>query len=192
MPITLNGSGSLTGVSVGGLPDGIVQLADLGPTTGKNGPILQVVSTTKTDTFSETVASATNSAIVTGLTVSITPSASTNKILILYNIPTSLQALYVLLDKGGSVITDSTGDAASNRARMTSSRPYNSQDDYVGVISGNYLDTAGSTSALTYGIRLRHSSGSNQTLYVNRSGLDQDSAVIARTSAVITAMEVAA
>ncbi len=29
MPISINGSGSITGLSVGGLPDGSVQLADL-------------------------------------------------------------------------------------------------------------------------------------------------------------------
>ena len=49
MAITINGSGTVTGISAGGLPDGVVQIADLGATSGKNGPILQVVNTTVTD-----------------------------------------------------------------------------------------------------------------------------------------------
>lgn len=48
MPITINGSGTITGVSVGGLPDGIVDtdmLAAQAATAAKRGPgsVLQVV-----------------------------------------------------------------------------------------------------------------------------------------------------
>ena len=48
MPITLNGSGTVSGISAGGLPDGIIQSADLA--TGVNlGKILQYKVTNKTD-----------------------------------------------------------------------------------------------------------------------------------------------
>ena len=56
MPIAINGSGTVTGVStVGGLPDGIVIqydccLADNSSQKPGAGAVLQVVSTTKTDT----------------------------------------------------------------------------------------------------------------------------------------------
>ena len=52
MPITLNGSGTVSGISAGGLPDGIIQSADLA--TGVGGKILQVLQTIKTDVFSTT------------------------------------------------------------------------------------------------------------------------------------------
>ena len=52
MPITLNGSGTVSGISAGGLPDGIIQSADLA--TGVGGKILQVVQVAKTDTASTT------------------------------------------------------------------------------------------------------------------------------------------
>ena len=55
MPITLSGSGTVTGISAGGLPDGIIQSADLA--SGVGGKILQVVSTTKTDIFSSLIKS---------------------------------------------------------------------------------------------------------------------------------------
>ena len=81
MAIQINGNGTITGVSVGGLPDGIVDtdmLAANAVTAAKkgSGSILQVqntyangqVSTTSTDWAT------------TGVTVSITPSATTSKI----------------------------------------------------------------------------------------------------------------
>ena len=52
MPIVLNGSGTVTGISAGGLPDGIIQAADLA--SGVGGKILQVLQTIKTDVFTTT------------------------------------------------------------------------------------------------------------------------------------------
>ena len=37
MPISINGSGSITGLSAGGLPDGSIQLADLATTGTASG-----------------------------------------------------------------------------------------------------------------------------------------------------------
>ena len=50
MPITLNGSGTVSGISAGGLPDGIIQSADLA--TGVGGKILQQKFVKKTNTTS--------------------------------------------------------------------------------------------------------------------------------------------
>ena len=55
MPIAINGSGSITGISAGGLPDGCVTADDLA--SGVGGKILQVVQATKTDGASSSVAS---------------------------------------------------------------------------------------------------------------------------------------
>ena len=52
MAIAINGAGTITGISAGGLPDGVIQSADLA--SGVGGKILQVVSSTKTDTFTTT------------------------------------------------------------------------------------------------------------------------------------------
>ena len=53
------------------------------------GKIAQIVSTNKTDTFSAGIATEAFSSIVTGLTVDITPSASSSKILVFVNMVTS-------------------------------------------------------------------------------------------------------
>ena len=100
MPIAINGSGTLTGISVGGLPDGIVDadmLASNAVTAGKlasgvGGKILQVVSTTKTDHFSTTSSSLTE---ITGLNVTITPSATTSKIYLVIDISVGGETSYI-------------------------------------------------------------------------------------------------
>ena len=78
MPIAVNGSGTITGISVGGLPDGIVDRDTLAAQA--KGSILQVVSTTKTDTFSTNTLATEED--ITGMSATITPSASTSKILV--------------------------------------------------------------------------------------------------------------
>ena len=50
MPITLNGSGTVSGLSVGGLPDGSIASADLA--SGVGGKVLQIVNLEKKDTTS--------------------------------------------------------------------------------------------------------------------------------------------
>ena len=87
MPITINGSGTITGLSVGGLPDGIVDtdmLANNAVTSAKStiaeGKVLQFkpFNTFTADSFS----SGSNN---TGLGGSITPTSASNKIFILAN-----------------------------------------------------------------------------------------------------------
>ena len=95
MAITINGSGTITGISVGGLPDGIVDEGTLangavGPSKRGSGSILQFKPFT---TFTET--SLTSGTINAGLGGSITPSSASNKIFILAN-------LWAFSDTGGS------------------------------------------------------------------------------------------
>ena len=87
MAITINGNGTVTGISVGGLPDGIVDtdmIAANAVTAAKRGAgaILQVINGSTTSTFTTT--SATYADI--GLSASITPASSSNKILVFGNI----------------------------------------------------------------------------------------------------------
>ena len=86
MPISINGSGTVTGVSVGGLPDGIVDtemLAAGAVTAAKKGAgsVLQV-KYAKMGSSDFSYASGTETDI-TGLSVDITKSSASNKILVL-------------------------------------------------------------------------------------------------------------
>jgi len=201
MPIAINGSGTLTGISVGGLPDGIVDadmLAANAVTAGKlasgvGGKILQVVSTTKTDVFSESVAAGAFSA--DALTVSITPSNASNKIFILANInlgcSVATEGKFQIF-KAGSVITGATGDASGSNTRVTAMSIQLAGTGQQSNITGQYLDTAGGTSAITYSIRIGHGSSAARTTYLNRSHSDTSGTADSRATSTITVMEVAA
>tara|TARA_R100000458_G_C8200041_1_gene190870 strand:- start:213 stop:812 length:600 start_codon:yes stop_codon:yes gene_type:complete len=160
------------------------------------GMVTQVVSTTKTDTYSVTV-SANSTAGANAIEVSITPSSSTNKILILVSAHASSEymgsvdhgAVQATLYKGSSVLVQ--GDAASNRARVTMRAGDSDASSIEEPLNFNYLDTAGGTSAITYGIRLHNSDNGSKVMYLNRSHTDTDSATsYTRTVSTITVMEI--
>ena len=162
--------------------------------SGSLGKIGQVVSTTKTDTFSASTSSGGDSSLVTGLTVDITPSASSSKVLILLNFAAAAEGEHGM---GFQLFRDSTqidlADTASSRKRMSKGKIQNSGGTSYSVnFSTNHLDSPSSTSQITYGVKLNHTSSSSKTLYVNRSHDDSDEAVGGRSASTITAMEVLA
>jgi|TARA_R100000455_G_C6216132_1_gene82092 hypothetical protein len=168
------------------------------------GKVLQVVSTTKTDVFSATITAGDNqTGDITGLTVSITPSNASNKILLMPSVSCSLSIGYpqLLFYKDGSVLTGAIADAANKSydgsalRRMTFSAE-NSLYSSI-VQTGNFLDTAGGTSAITYSIRITNArSGADSTAYINRGGDTDEYAssfpLMARFISTFTAMEIAA
>ena len=91
MPVTINGSGSIAGLSVGGLGSGVVNTATLadGAASGSKltmptGSVIQTVSQTFDpygDSGSDRGASTSYSD--TGIVLSITPTVSTSKILVM-------------------------------------------------------------------------------------------------------------
>jgi len=189
MPIVLNGSGTVTGISAGGLPDGIIQAADLA--SGVGGKILQVVQTLKTDTTSYNTID--TWADISGMSVSITPSSASNKILVtaVANIGILQGSYYMLrLEKGGTAIA--LGDAAGNRTQGYFGQGYRAHSEFIDNAVVNFLDTAGSTSAITYNLAwyLAYTSGS--TLYLNRCHYDANSDYAPRVISTITATEIAA
>lgn len=158
------------------------------------GKILQVVSTTKTDTFSASVGGSTQTAI-TGLTATITPSDTANKVLVIASVNAAFSTEYasamLLLTRGGAGI--SLGDTAGSRTSITGgtvARLTNNADTALSTI--HYLDTPSSTSALTYGINIHNVAGSTRTVYVNRTAVDTDDAKLTRSTSTITVMEVSA
>ena len=201
MPITLNGSGTVSGISVGGLPDGIIQSADIA-TSVNLGKILQIQQTVKKDTFSAaTTASSVGfvSGDVTGLSVSITPSSATNKMLLIPNLNVSSDARFFHIYKDGSLI-DQIGDAANDGNGDALVRAmFGNEGSTIAnqQVTGMLLDTAGGTSAITYSIRIGAlwSGSAVKTLYVNRSTDDNEvysNYRLARYTSSFTILEVAA
>jgi len=159
------------------------------------GKILQVVSTMKTDTAALSTAATTETADITGLTATMTPSSTNNKILVLIQIVGSISAVTsmgISLYRNGSA-TSYLGDAAGSRKQVA----FTSLGGGVGAAaaftqSGIFLDSPSSIAALTYSIRLYNPSIGAQTLYINRSATDTDTTGFMRGVSTITLMEVSA
>ena len=168
MPITFNGNGTITGLAVGGLPDGTVDADTLA--SGAGGKVLQVQQATKTDTASNSTASG---GVWTPTTpkCSITPSNASNKILIQATIPLAIAQdqhnIYLTVLKDGSLMSF-IGDADGNMTRTTVGT-FNYNNYRFQAAHYSYLDTAGGTSAIEYSLRLSHDSGSSSTIYMNRT-----------------------
>ena len=158
------------------------------------GKIGQVVSTNKTDTYSASIATEGISGIVTGLTVDITPSAATSKILVLLNMGVGADGEHGM---SFQLYRDTTqidmAAASSSRPRRSKGPMQNSGGTgYITNMNTNYLDSPSSTSALTYGVKIAHTSSSTKDVYVNRSHDNSDDASWGRNASTITVMEVLA
>jgi len=86
-------------------------------TTSSVGSVIQVVSTTKTDTTSF-VSTSTNTYVdITGMSVTITPTSATNKILVMYTVGVSNNhpdaTIHIRLYRGATSIGQ--GNASGNR-----------------------------------------------------------------------------
>ena len=163
-------------------------------TLNRAGNILQVKSVTKSDTFTTT---GTNSFVdVTGLSVAITPTSTSNKILVLYDLNWGSTAGHVSC----RMMRDSTpikvGDAAgSNRPRATGQSYFAGNDQYDIVLqAGTFLDSPNSTSSVTYKWQVGTPASTGYTIYVNRQGAEDngDQLYNGRVASSITVMEVAA
>ena len=139
--------------------------------------VLQVVTTTKTDTFTM---SGTTWTTVTGLTASITPTKSTSKILVLVNIYMG----HGYYSSAGRLMRDSTpigiGDTAGSRPRSTFAiNGYCGNTTYESYNMWNasvvYLDSPSTINSTTYSIQLMNYS-TGYTVGVNRTASWQDTA----------------
>jgi hypothetical protein len=158
--------------------------------SGSGQIVKQVQSVFKSDTFS-TTAYNTTWADVTGLSVSITPSNSANKILVMASFQmqssTATSAIYARMLRNGTAI--SVGDTAGSRVPASAAANFGAVYNSVGN-SILFLDSPATTSSVTY--KLQMTNGSNgQTAYLNRTGDDGDDVNRSRTPASIIVMEIA-
>ena len=162
MALTKLNNQSLSAVTSAGLP---------------SGSVLQVLQAVKTDTFSTTSGTFVQ---VPDLTVTITPSSTSNKILITGSIclSSSYFAGHCGLFQDGTEI--GLADTASNRSRSF----FNFVDDEtvqdshgkINYITRELLVSPSSTSAITFDIRAarRFDNSQTPTTYINRSVPDRD------------------
>jgi hypothetical protein len=165
--------------------------------SGSGQVISQVISTTKTDTFttSSTISASggalvNTGAAVTGLTATITPRSSSNKVLVrvsMYGIGTaSVGQMMALLYRGSTVIGN--GTTTSARPGIIGRATYVAVNEIDSSVSFEYLDSPATTSATIYSVNVGSDTGA---VYVNRTATDGDNALGARLSSTITVMEIA-
>lgn len=164
-------------------------------TTLPSGSVLQVVSTTKTDTTSFT-STYTNAYVdITGMSVTITPTAATSKILVMYTAAVSQSAaatIHLRLLRGATSI----GQGVASGNRLGDSliwRPNGSQYNYdIGPLSSSFLDSPNTTNATTYKLQGTLGVTYTGTYYLNRTWGDDNFDYSGRTASTITVMEIAA
>ena len=180
MPITINGSGTVTGITAGGLPDGVITTDDIAASAitrakmGYAGAILQVVNAA----YSTQATNSTTTYSDTGLTAAITPSSSSSKILVLV----SQNGIYKSAGNATNAISlklfrDATEIALAQDALYTST----ASQLYIGTISFCYLDAPATTSSTTY-----------KTQFANIIAASTVGVQVTNSTSHITLMEVAA
>ena len=177
MALSFAGNGTITGLSVGGLPDGTVDedtLANNAVGSGKlasgvGGKCLQIkynsqtglVSGSGTFPMDDTIPqiSEGNSA---SMDLAITPSSSSNRLLIQVSIATSSSS-------GGGCVGALFQDSTANA--LACSFSYNHHVSYpIGTVAFAYEMSAGTTSATTFKVRFGSHTG---TSYLNNEGANR-------------------
>jgi hypothetical protein len=199
MALILNGTGVVTGLA--SINDGIITSDDIasgaitaakiasGAITASNvpvGSVLQVVQTVKTDTYS---AAPGNSWVdITGLSVSITPSSASNKVMIFLSVHGSTGNLsYIRLLRDSTAV--GVGETSGSRVSCTVGNFSHAGDTNRCYEWGtNFLDSPATTSAITY--KLQVFCETSNTFFLNRSTGDQNNVVGFRPISQITAMEI--
>ena len=166
-----------------------IVLASDGSTTISNlsggvGKILQVKNTLKVDQFTTT---STSFVDVTGLSVDITATSSSNKFYISCVVFANCQDSAVLrLVKDGTVIAAGTGGTSANTQGFAFVRNNSTSSGAAYGIA--FLDTPGDTSSHTFKVQALSENGSSHTLGINRRVFGTGFSL----SSSISAMEVAA
>ena len=156
------------------------------------GSVLQVVSATKTDKF--TTASASYTAI-TGMTVTVTPSSASNKVLVSFNLNAGISnaagAIRIYRGETPIAIGDAISEPANNR--MTAN-VYNGGDDANSTpnFSMSILDTPSTTSATTYTLRVGCVQGAGTIVVNDQTSQVRNVGYSGVTVSTLTVMEIAA
>jgi hypothetical protein len=131
--------------------------------TGVGGKVLQVVNAT----YNTETTSSTNTFVDTGLTASITPSSTSNKILI------TVVVAGVGKDSSNTYLTIKLLRGSTDLIRLDEGAGYtaDSGSNRIGAVSGTYLDSPSTTSATTYKCQFKSNQNSASVLVNDESSV---------------------
>jgi hypothetical protein len=151
---------------------------------GSGQAIVQLQTVALATQFSSTSTSFTD---VTGLSVSITPTNSSNKILVLFSINgASDDHSGVRLTRNGTAIAVGT-PTGSQTASTTADFYFTSNSAQVWNQGMNFLDSPATTSAVTYKLQMRTESG---TFTINSNSANLNASYTMNGISTITVMEI--
>jgi hypothetical protein len=148
-----------------------------------------IVQTVKTDTFTTT---STTFANITGLSVDITPTSATSKVLLILHLgqvdgDATDRIVGGDVTRGGTPIGIGAADGSRRQGGWAVGVP--SGTNRPQMASWSFLDSPGVATSVTYQARAQINAG---TAYFNRSQVDGNSTSFIRTIMAITAIEVKA
>jgi len=133
-------------------------------TAPKAGNIIQVVQNTKTDKFSTTTV-LTSTTEITGANATITPSASSSKVLVMisgaFGVSTNNYGVALQLKRGTTLI--SVGDLRGSETRASAGSPVDGSG-WAQNFNITFLDSPSTTSATTYKLFLGVESGATASI----------------------------
>ena len=207
MAITINGTGSITGLTAGGLPDGSIVAGDLASSldltgktvtlpSGTGGKILQIQHVLKTDAENYTGTLAFQD--ISGLSVNITPSANDSQILLLGTVMVGNSDDYYALKllRGSTALFEGNNPPGSTPLQTpalygtgTSANSYRIQ-----AVNFSHVDDSHSSGGtqVTYKLQIGHTNSTSYSSYINLAAANGNNNYYYRPSSSLIAIEVAA
>ena len=179
MPVTINGNGTITGLSVGGLGSGVVNASSLAANSVTAsampvGSILQVKNFIKKDREGFTTSS---SFAATGMSITITPSSTSNKLLVMGNLEvgnSGNNSVQFKLYRGTSEITAANNTNVTNKSFVWNyvRQQNNAEAQYQDIsVSLGYEHTPLDTNSHEFNLYVN---SFNTTVYLNGRGYSGD------------------
>ncbi len=161
-------------------------------TTANAGKILQVVQTVKKDRFT---AQSQTPVDITGLSVSITPSSASNKILVHSSVYVNGNAIYYAMrlarDSDNTIFIGDVNGSNTSQTRATFGGYMASTMDTQTIVT-SYLDSPNTTSATTYKMQVYSPYSSSYVVGINSTVALDNYGYVTNGTSSITVMEVAA
>ena len=161
-------------------------------TTTTAGKILQVIQTVKKD---RTTIQSTSLVDITGMSVTITPSSTSSKILVNYSLMVFSNAVYwtmrLLRDSDSTIFIGDTNSYNPNQTRG-SFGSYQSSYVTAETVVQSFLDSPNTTNATTYKLQAGSPYSSSYVIGINASVASENHTYMTAGVSTITAMEVAA
>mgnify|MGYP003123072407 CR=1 FL=1 len=162
------------------------------PILNATGSVLQVVSATKTNKQSTTSATAVD---IAGLSVSITPSSSSNKILVRCDInyggANNVYISFFVKRNAANMVVSTAGSGNQINATFGAGGDNNNHGFKLNGVSHAFLDSPSTTSAITYKVQYASTVNSAAATINAPDNADNQPYVIGGTS-TITVMEISA